>query len=81
MCATLDGQWSTKIGSANNSDTWSTGIAGYAQCKAHCPTSGTLTHTGGISKVTVTVTFDGSATAKWATSTGRAGTFGLLCLP
>ena len=77
MCGTLDGQWSTKI----NNDTWSTGVAGYAQCKYHCPSSGTLTHTGGISKLTVTVTFDGTATAKWATSNGRSGTFGLLCLP
>ena len=43
MCGTLDGQWSTKI----NSDTWSTGVSGYAQCKDRCPTSGTLTHTAG----------------------------------
>jgi hypothetical protein len=77
LCGTLDGSWSTQIGS----DTWSTGIAGYAQCKSHCPSSGTLTHTGGISKVTVTVTFDGSATATWSTSRGRSGTIALLCAP
>src|SRR3954469_17798818 len=67
QCAALDGAWSTMIGS----DTWSTSIANYAQCKAHCPSSGTLAHTGGISHVTFTVTFDGSADAKWATSRGR----------
>jgi hypothetical protein len=77
MCGTLDGAWSTQIGS----DTWSTAIAGYAQCKYHCPSSGTLTHTGGISKVTVTVKFDGSADATWSTSTGRSGTIALFCAP
>jgi hypothetical protein len=76
-CGALDGAWSTKI----NSDTWSTSIAGYAQCKAHCPSSGTLAHTGGISKVTYTVTFDGSANARWATSRGRSGTIALFCAP
>lgn len=81
MCGTLDGSWSTKIGPTGNSDTWSTSIAGYAQCKYHCPSSGTLSHTGGISKVTITVTFDGSASAKWATSRGRSGTIALFCAP
>ena len=77
QCGSLDGAWSTQIGA----DTWSTQIANYAQCKAHCPSSGTLTHTGGISKVTATVTFDGSADAKWSTSRGRSGTIALLCSP
>ena len=63
------------------SDTWSTSITNYAQCKAHCPASGTLSHTGGISKLTVTVTFDGSANATWATSRGRSGTIALFCSP
>jgi hypothetical protein len=76
-CASLDGAWSTGIGS----DTWSTSIAGYAQCKGHCPTSGTLSHTGGFSKVTVTVAFDGSGAARWSTSRGRSGTIALFCLP
>ncbi len=77
MCGTLDGAWSTMIGA----NTWSTGIAGYAQCKYHCPSAGTLTHTGGLSKVTVTVTFDGTAVATWATSRGQSGTIALLCAP
>jgi hypothetical protein len=81
QCGALDGAWSTKIGPQNNSDTWSTSISGYAQCKAHCPSSGALSHTGGISKVTVTVTFDGSANARWATSRGRSGTIALFCAP
>jgi hypothetical protein len=77
QCGSLDGAWSTQI----NGDTWSTSIAGFAVCKAHCPSSGTLSHTGGISKVTATVTFDGSAEAKWATSRGRSGTIALFCSP
>lgn len=77
QCGALDGAWSTTIGS----DTWSTSITNYAQCKAHCPSSGTLSHTGGISKLTVTVTFDGSADAKWSTSRGRSGTIALFCSP
>jgi hypothetical protein len=76
-CGTLDGAWSTGIDSA----TWSTSIANYAQCKDHCPTSGVLTHTGGLSHITWTVTFDGSAQAKWTSSRGPSGQFGLLCLP
>ena len=76
-CARLDGSWSTVIGG----NTWSTSVAGYAQCNDHCPTAGTLTHTGGLSRVTVTVTFDGSATAQWSTSRGRSGTIALLCTP
>ncbi len=77
QCGSLDGAWSTVVGG----DTWSTSISGYAQCKGHCPTSGTLAHTGGISKVTFTVTFDGSAGAKWSTSRGHSGTIPLFCLP
>ncbi len=76
-CATLDGAWSTGI----NSATWSTSISNYAQCAAHCPTSGLLTHTGGLSHITWTVSFDGSAQAKWTSSRGPSGVFGLLCLP
>lgn len=76
-CGALDGSWSTGIGSA----TWSTSISGYAQCKGHCPSGGTLSHTGGLSGVTVTVRFDGSADARWSTSRGRSGTIALFCAP
>lgn len=75
MCGTLDGDWSTGIGGA----TWSTTVSGYKQCKGSCPASGTLAHTGGLSHVTITVTFDGSADAKWTSSRGRSGTVALLC--
>jgi hypothetical protein len=76
-CGTVDGDWSTTI----NTYTWSTGIANFAQCLGHCPSSGTLTHTGGISGVTITVTFDGTGWAKWTSSRGRSGTIALFCIP
>jgi hypothetical protein len=75
MCATLDGNWSTQIGTA----VWSTAVSGFAQCKDACPAHGTIAHTGGLSHVTVTVTFDGSAVARWSTSNGVSGTVNLLC--
>jgi hypothetical protein len=76
-CGTLNGAWSTGL----NSATWSTSITNYAQCAGFCPKSGLLSHTGGISHTTWTVTFDGSAQAKWTSSKGPSGVFGLLCLP
>jgi hypothetical protein len=75
MCATLDGSWSTQIGTA----VWSTAVSGFEQCKGACPAQGTIAHTGGLSHVTITVTFDGSAVAKWSTSSGASGTVNLLC--
>src|SRR3954467_13722640 len=66
-CASLDGEWSTTIGN----DTWSTSVKGFEQCKGVCPASGTISHTGGISGVTITVAFDGSADAKWTSSNGK----------
>jgi hypothetical protein len=75
MCATLDGSWATTIGTA----TWSTSVTAFEQCKGACPAQGTIAHTGGLSHVTVTVTFDGSAVAKWSTSSGASGTVNLVC--
>ena len=77
QCGSINGAWSTGI----NSATWSTSISNYAQCEGFCPKSGVLSHTGGISHTTWTVTFDGTAQAKWASSKGPSGVFGLLCLP
>ncbi|MDB4969704.1 MAG: hypothetical protein JWN44_5393 [Myxococcales bacterium] len=75
-CGTLDGAWSTGI----NHATWATSISNYAQCIGHCPTSGRLAHTGGLSGVTVTVDFDGSSQARWTSSRGHSGTIGLFCI-
>ena len=52
QCGSLDGAWSTQIGATGNSATWSTSISNFASARTHCPSSGALGHTGGISKVT-----------------------------
>lgn len=75
MCGGLDGAWSTTI----DNDVWSTTMSGYRQCKSACPTAGTLAYTGGISKVTYTISFDGTAAAHWSTSNGFSGTAVLFC--
>jgi hypothetical protein len=77
QCAQLNGNWSTTIGN----DTWSTSVSSFKQCKGLCPVSGTIAHTGGITGVTITVTFDGSADAKWTSSNGRKGDLIMLCIP
>ena len=74
-CATLDGAWSTTIGTA----VWSTTVAGYARCKSACPTAGTITHTGGLSHETLTLKFDGSADAGWSSTRGDSGSVVLFC--
>jgi hypothetical protein len=76
LCASLDGNWSTTIGN----DTWSTSVSQFKQCKGLCPASGTIAHTGGITGVTITVTFDGTPDAKWASSNGKHGDLFLLCI-
>jgi hypothetical protein len=75
-CATLNGDWSTTIGN----DTWATSVDNFQQCKGVCPASGTISHTGGISGVTITVKFDGSADAKWSSDNGKTGDLLLLCI-
>lgn len=74
-CITVDGTWTTGTGRLSAS----TVVAGYKRCKGTCPASGgTITHTAANNVVT-TVTYDGSAVAKWATSGGRSGTVNLQC--
>jgi hypothetical protein len=49
-------------------------------CAGGCPEpGGELTFTGGLSGVTLTITFDGSGIAQWSTSNGKSGTLPLLC--
>jgi hypothetical protein len=46
-----------------------------------CPANGgSISHTF-ANNVTLTITFDGSATAQWSTSNGRSGTINLVCVP
>ena len=74
-CVTVDGTWTTKVAVR----TASTVVAGYKRCKGSCPAAGgTIVHTQGR-LFTVTMTYDGSAVASWATAGGRAGTVNLKC--
>ncbi|MGE5181969.1 MAG: hypothetical protein ACM31C_07895, partial [Acidobacteriota bacterium] len=75
-CGSIDGMWSTEISNTTASATRSNEL-NVMRCAGGCPT-GTLVHTG-FAGVTLTVTFDGSATASWTTSTGKSGTFALQC--
>ncbi len=75
-CGSLQGMWSTEISSTTASATRSNDV-NIMRCAGGCPT-GSLVHTG-FGGVTLTVTFDGSATASWTTSTGKSGTFALQC--
>ncbi|PZR06579.1 MAG: hypothetical protein DI536_29920 [Archangium gephyra] len=72
-CITLDGTTgSTRV--------TSTTVSGFRKCKAQCPSSGTIVHSGARGRE-VTLTYDGSANAAWSTSGGRSGTVALRCGP
>lgn len=74
-CFTLDGMWST----TGPRGTRSTTISGFERCQGECPAAGgTISHTF-VGGRTVTLTFDGSDVASWATSGGRSGTVNLPC--
>ncbi len=76
-CFTLNGQWSTTTPSATRSTT----VDDFTRCAGTCPAAGgSIAHTY-INGVTLTITFDGSATAKWSASNGKSGSFSLICLP
>jgi hypothetical protein len=72
-CVATNGSWATTSGESSRSTT-----AQLKRCNHQCPT-GTVTHTYGGR--TITITFDGSAVAKWTTSNGKSGTINLICTP
>lgn len=73
-CVTVDGTWTTKAGVR----TATTVVTGYQRCKGTCPAAGgTIVTT--VGRVTVTVSYDGSAVASWATAAGKSGTINLTC--
>ena len=77
-CRSIDGEWSTELSTPVASATRANDVD-ISRCGASCPT-GTLTHTY-IGGATLTITYDGTATAAWATSGGLKGTVGLFCTP
>jgi len=78
QCRTLMGHWATELTSSVATASRSNDV-NLSRCAGGCPT-GTMTHhfLGGQS---LTVTFDGSATASWSTSGGKSGTVTLSCTP
>ncbi len=75
-CIAVDGTWTTKSGGR----TGTTNVVGYKRCKGECPKAGgRIVHTNGARPAnSVTVTYDGSAIAKWAVG-ARSGTVNLRC--
>lgn len=71
-CASIDGSWSTAIDESARSTT-----ASLERCEGSCPT-GTISRDTFDGR-TIDVTFDGTSTVRWTSSTGRSGTIELLC--
>ncbi len=75
QCHTIDGKWSTDIGLLDRSNT-----VQLSRCGGGCPT-GSVAHNY-LGNRTLTVTFDGTATAAWSISgpgAGASGTVALSC--
>ena len=71
-CATVNGTWSTSIGNRDR------GLAvALTRCTAACP-RGSVTRTDARG-TSIALTFDGSPTATWSTSTGGSGELHLGC--
>jgi hypothetical protein len=76
-CVALDGAWQTTTTRAAASTT----VSGYKRCRGSCPAAGgSIVHTSARGE-TVTLTYDGSPMAQWASSErgGRSGTVTLTC--
>lgn len=71
-CVSIDGAWTTERGEASRSTT-----ASVMRCLDQCP-SGAVTRTTVGSRV-IELSFDGTPTARWTSSSGRSGTFALPC--
>ena len=72
QCRSITGEWSTDIGLLTRSNQ-----VDLSRCGTGCPT-GTVIHKF-LAGRTVTVTFDGTATASWVGSAGGSGTVKLSC--
>ncbi len=79
LCRSLEGTWSTDWSAARGSATTSTQVTGIQRCADACPAAGGKVVHNGFGGRVVTVTFDGSAVAKWESSKGKSGTIDLEC--
>jgi hypothetical protein len=76
QCVELDGTWIRTAGSRERTTT----ITDLVRCDGHCPAAGGEIQVEG-ERGTLTVTFDGSSTATWTSSSGTSGTRTMACTP
>lgn len=76
QCGSLSGSWATEATIDGRTASRTTTVD-LQRCVGSCPV-GTIDRTYRTG-ATLTVTFDGTATAQWQTSTGRSGTIDLAC--
>ena len=72
LCRSIEGHWQTDLGARERSND-----VDLERCGGGCPT-GTITHHF-LAGASLTVTFDGTATAHWTASAGATGTTQLSC--
>lgn len=72
-CTTYAGNWNIGLDQVS----WSTMTTNYQRCGTACPASGTVTLTGPAHALTLT--FDGTSSLDYTTSTGETGTVTLSC--
>jgi hypothetical protein len=73
QCHTITGSWSTEIGARTRSNE-----VNLSRCGTGCPT-GSVIHTF-LRGESLSIEFDGTATASWSASTGASGTLALSCM-
>lgn len=83
-CLTIDGQWTSSLGTT----VFQTIVSDFRRCGAACPAAGTILYGqteagaaagGDIDGEAITVRFDGSAVASYVSSEARAGRVALEC--
>lgn len=72
QCHSIDGTWSTDLGERTRSNDVS-----LSRCAGGCPT-GSITHQF-LRGQSVTISFNGTASASWSASTGASGSVTLSC--
>ena len=77
QCGSLAGTWATDATRTDGTTAPRSTTSNVMRCAGSCPL-GTVTRRF-VSGTSVTVTFDGTATARWQTSTGRSGAIELAC--
>lgn len=75
-CGSIAGHWQTDLSGARGAAERSNDVD-VERCASGCPT-GTVTHHS-LNGASLTIQFDGTATAQWSTSVGGSGTVQLQC--